>query len=127
MVELLLTKGADPNAPLPDGTTVLIAAVTRGDPYIVQWLLYAGADPHQASADSSTPLAVAAAEGKGYMQSILSGELVVVESNKPHGSFSICAAGGTIDEPILVPCKDLVTTDDGRQPSQRGVDRRIRP
>ncbi len=58
-VEILLSKGADPNLAKPDGITALILAAEYGHADVVRQLLAAGTDPWHSSVDHSTALSMA--------------------------------------------------------------------
>ena len=66
-VRALLTKGADPNAAAPDGTTALHWAARLDLPVLADLLLEAGADVTAANVFGVTPLALAAANGAAEM------------------------------------------------------------
>jgi ankyrin repeat protein len=60
VVELLLSRGVDPNTRDVHGLTLLHAAAWCGDESAVELLLKAGADPNARDAEGNTPLHVAA-------------------------------------------------------------------
>lgn len=62
-IERLLKRGADVNAPLPDGATALQWAAYHGDAKLTEKLLKAGADPRLANHNGATPLWLASARG----------------------------------------------------------------
>ena len=60
----LLDRGADPRAPLADGTTPLHAAAFQGDAGLAARLLALGADPEARDAEGATALHVACGRGQ---------------------------------------------------------------
>jgi len=61
-MQLLLARGADPNARQQLGYTALHTAAQHGDEAILDLLLAGGADPHIAGDDGKTPAALATAQ-----------------------------------------------------------------
>lgn len=56
VVEYLLTEGASPNAPSPNGTTALMMAMSNNHVDVVQKLLAAGANPYLVDANANTAI-----------------------------------------------------------------------
>ncbi len=56
IVEYLLTEGASPNAPSPNGTTALMMAMSNNHVAVVQKLLAAGANPYLVDANANTAI-----------------------------------------------------------------------
>lgn len=63
IVEMMLSAGADVNAPFSD-TTPLIRAISSSYPEIVNLLICAGADVNQAAPDGILPLTSARTQGR---------------------------------------------------------------
>ncbi len=93
-IKSLLANHANPNAPLPDKSTVLIWAVDRQDAESVRLLLAAGAKPNAADMQGATPLAVACELGHpGIVLSLLKSG-ATAQTVRPDGTsaLALCAA-----------------------------------
>lgn len=71
MIDLLISRGADPNATLWDGVTPLFRAVQLDHPYDVELLLADGADLNARDINGRTPLHWAAMIGKADLVQLL--------------------------------------------------------
>lgn len=65
-VQLLLARGADPNARQQSDYTPLHSAASNGDLTVARLLLDAGADPAATSSDGKTPADIARERGHGW-------------------------------------------------------------
>lgn len=90
----LLARRADPNRPLPDGSTPLAWAVERQDLDMVRLLLDRGAKPSGADTPSLTPLMVACQYGDGAILNLLLTAGANVKTVGANGvtALSLCAA-----------------------------------
>src|ERR1700754_350339 len=68
-IKTLLAAHANPNAPLPDKSTVLAWAVDRQDVESVRMLLAAGAKPNVSDGDGAGPQHLACGLGKPHVVS----------------------------------------------------------
>ena len=73
LTELLLERGADPNATQEGGFTPLHAAAQHGDLDLARLLLARGADPGAETDDGRTPAAIARAQGQDELAHVLAG------------------------------------------------------
>lgn len=91
----LLRRGADVNAPEPDGTTALHWAVRADDEELVRTLLAAGARPNAANRYGVTPLHLAAVNGNARVATLLIEAGADVHAVLPEGETILMTAART--------------------------------
>jgi uncharacterized protein len=89
---LLARRGADVNAPQPDGATALHWAVYRDDPGMLDQLLRAGAKPNVVNRVGMTPLTMAALYGSAPIVDRLLKAGADVKATGPNGESMIMYA-----------------------------------
>ena len=94
-IKALLDKHADPNAILPDKSTVLAWAVDRQNPQSVHMLLAAGAKPNVADVSGATPLTLACELGNAAIVDDLIGAGADVKAARPDGVTALSMCAGT--------------------------------
>jgi ankyrin repeat protein len=96
-LQTLLAAHVDPNAPLPDKSTVLAWAVDRQDLESVRLLLKAGADPNISDMSGTTPMALACQLGKPDIVLALLGAGGDAKTTRADGTsaLELCARGST--------------------------------
>ena len=94
-VRSLLERHANPNAPLPDKSTVLVWAVDRQDEETVRRLLAAGAKPNTADIQGATPLIMACELGNpGIVMNLLKAG-ANAKAVRPDGIPALALCAGT--------------------------------
>ncbi len=97
MVELLLDRGADPNAVLSKGRTVLHFIAAKGYMSILEVLLRRGANVNAQGDDGRTPLHVAAANKRaGVLQALLNAK-ANLEARDENGQTPLSLAAEEMD------------------------------
>ena len=95
----LLSKGANPNAPGPDGTTAIMWASANGDVELVRALVRAGADVNKKNQFGTTALTEAAVVGSAPILDVLLKAGADPNVRNPEGETPIMAAArsGKVD------------------------------
>ena len=101
LVAALLSRGADPRAAEPDGTTALHWAARAASADAVERLLAAGADPERANRYGITPLALAAESGEPAVVGALLAAGADPNTATPAGETVLMVAARTGRVPIL--------------------------
>jgi ankyrin repeat protein len=94
-VKSLLARHANPNAPLPDKSTVLVWAVDRQDEEMVRLLLAAGARPNTADIQGATPLIMACELGNPQIVIDLLKSGANAKAARPDGIPALALCSGT--------------------------------
>jgi ankyrin repeat protein len=120
-IKTLLAQHAKPNAPLPDGSTVLAWAVDRQDETSVRLLLAARAKPNVVDHDGASPITLACELGDPAIVSDLLGAGADAKAARPDGisALSLCAGTSTPEAlgKLLTKGADVNAADpDGQTP-----------
>jgi ankyrin repeat protein len=120
-IKTLLAQHAKPNAPLPDGSTVLAWAVDRQDETSVRLLLAARAKPNVVDHDGASPITLACELGDPAIVSDLLGAGADAKATRPDGisALSLCAGTSTPEAlgKLLTKGADVNAADpDGQTP-----------
>lgn len=119
MVELLLSRKADPNAILiPDGSTPLLLATRKSFRSVCEALLARGANPNLPNRYGSTPLQEAAGSGDESILRLLLAKGAEVNRKSNSGTTPLHRTGSTNIVRLLLDCGAEVNAQDeeGRSP-----------
>lgn len=96
-IQTLLAEHANPNAPLPDKSTVLAWAVNRQDEESVRLLLKSGAKPNSLDVDGASPFLLACELGNPIIVEDLLKAGADAKAARPDGisALSLCATAST--------------------------------
>ncbi|MEO8127870.1 MAG: ankyrin repeat domain-containing protein [Bryobacteraceae bacterium] len=105
--EALLSRGADPNAKTPEGSSVLAVAALNGDEDTVRMLIRRGANVNAASPTGRTPLLIAASVDGSYktVKLLLDKGAAVNAKDKTEG-MPLVPVGGGGETPLMNAAKN---------------------